>query len=153
AREGYRRCLRRLQLVARHSDPVYRQALGKLTQTQALSTYEQVLGILIYAYPDRARTDPTLLFRQGLQEARLALDALVFKKRYLAGVKPAALANFRARLQGWAVPRMSRTSEAREQVWNVLRQATRDGLPTRAAFGNALALEFAAGACNGLDEY
>jgi carboxyl-terminal processing protease len=153
AQKGYQRCLRRLQLVARHSDPVYRQALGRLTQTQALATYEQVLGILIYAYPDRARTDPTLLFQQGLHEARLALDDPVFKKRYLAGVKPAVLSAFRARLHGWAVPRMTRPSEAREQVWNVLRQATKDGLATRSTFGNALALEFAAGACNGLDEY
>jgi carboxyl-terminal processing protease len=153
AREGYLRCLRRLHLVARHSDSAYRQTLAKLDEKKALLACKQVLLALASYFPDRARTDPTLLFQQGLHEARLAMDDPVFRKHYLRGVKLSAINAFRARLADWPIPRMTRAAEAVEEIWNVLRQAARDGLPTRSVFGSALALEFAAGACNSLDEH
>ncbi len=153
ARKGYLRCLRRLQLAARHTDPIYRQTLARLDQSAALATYEQVLGVLTYAYPERGRAELPQLFQQGLDEARLALEDQTFRTRYLPGARTEAVAAFKTSLLGWRVRKMSKLADAREQLWSVLRQASRDGLPMRSAFASALVMEFAAGACNGLDEY
>src|SRR5262249_11087297 len=147
-REAYQRCLRRLHLTARHEDTVYRQTLQKLTPTQALDAYEQVLALLSVAYPDRAKTNISLLFYHGLQELRLALEAPAFRKHYLSGVKPDVLKAFTARLAEWPVRKISSRSEAREQVRAVIRSAPREGLALRPLLFSAFALEFAAGACN-----
>jgi carboxyl-terminal processing protease len=152
-REAYQRCLRRLHLTARHEDTVYRQTLQKLTPSQALDAYEQVLALLSVAYPDRAKTNISLLFYQGLQELRLALEDPIFRKHYLSGVKPDVLKAFTARLADWPVRKIATRSEAREQVRAVIRSAPRDGLALRPLLFSAFALEFAAGACNALDEY
>src|SRR5437899_2246707 len=39
AREGYHRCFRQYQLVRRHSDRAYLDALGRLESSQALDVY------------------------------------------------------------------------------------------------------------------
>jgi carboxyl-terminal processing protease len=153
ARDGYLRCLRRLHLAARHGDASYRQTLARLKQDNALITYEQVLVAVAAHYADRSRTDLTQLFQQGVVEARLALDDPLFRHHYLRNVKPAALDTFKAYLAGLSSRKISRTGEARELLWEILRQAALAGLPTRSVFGSALVMEFAAGACNGLDEY
>lgn len=153
ARDGYARSLRRLHLAARHQDAVYRRTLTRLKQDEALITFEQVLQSLAYAYPDRNRTDITLLFQQGLQEARFALDDPHFRRHYLSGVKPAVIDAFATYLATRSVPKMTRTTEARKQLFDLVRQAGKDGLPTGGVFASALIMEFAAGACNALDEY
>jgi carboxyl-terminal processing protease len=152
-REAYQRCLRRLHLTARHEDTVYRQTLQKLTPTQALDAYEQVLALLSVAYPDRAKTNLGLLFYQGVQELRLALDDPTFRKTYLAGVKPEVLKAYHTRLAELSVRKITTRTEAREQARAVIRAAPRDGLTLRPLLFSAFALEFAAGACNALDEY
>jgi carboxyl-terminal processing protease len=153
AREGYQRCLRQIHLIARHRDGVYRQTLGKLSPPQALEAYEQVIGLLSVAYPDRAKANLGLLFQNGLQELRLALEASVFRKHYLADVKPSALTAFKSRLSSWPTVRISTRAEARDQVMAVIRSASRDGLTLRPQMACACIMEFAAGACNSLDEY
>lgn len=153
ARDGYARSLRRLHLAARHNDAVYRRTLSRLKQDEALTTFEQVLQSLAYAYPDRNRTDISLLFQQGLQEARFALDDPEFRRHYLANVKPAVIDAFAATLAARTVSKMTRTTEARKQLWDLVRQAGKDGLPANGIFISALVMEFAAGACNALDDY
>jgi carboxyl-terminal processing protease len=153
ARDGYQRCLRRLHVVSRHGDPVYRHTLEKLTPAQALDAYEQVISLLSVAYPDRAKTNLGLLFQQGLHELRLALDDPGFRKHHLPGVKPAAINAFKNRLASWPERRIATRAEARDQVSLVLRSARRDGIALRPKQACAFALEFAAGACNALDDY
>jgi carboxyl-terminal processing protease len=152
-RESYQRCLRRLQLYTRHSDRSYRETVGKLSLTKALNTYEQVVQILNCAYHDRARADLDKLFAAGLKEVALALEDSVFKQHFLADVKPAAIATFKNRLESWPARRFASAKEAKEQVRLLIGQAARDGLPTGGPLGGALVMEFAAGACNALDEY
>ncbi len=152
-RESYLRCLRRLRLIARHTDDVYRPTLKKLSPTQALDAYEQVLGLLSAAYPDRAKTHLTQLFAQGLQELRLALDEPAFVRVYLPTARPAAVAAYRARLAAWPARKVARRGDARRQVLAVIRAASRDGVPLKPVVASAFAMEFAAGACNALDEY
>jgi carboxyl-terminal processing protease len=153
SRAGYRRCLRRLYLALRHRDPNYRHALRKLTPPQVLDVYEQVLAVVPAAYVERSRTNLNDLFRHGLDELRFALDDEAFRQQYLAGVKPAALTAFKSRLLAWPARRLAHRGEAREQVLAVVRAAQRDGIPIKPGLINAVGFEFAAGACNALDEY
>lgn len=146
AREGYQRCLRRLHQQLRHGDSAYRQMLSRLTTHDALEVYEQVLLHVQNSYPESARSTPTQLFHQGLHELRLALDDERFRKHYLAGVKPAVLKELKDRLAAWPFKRLQSRTEVREQVAAVVR-----GLPRE--IHGVLILEFAAGACNGLDEH
>jgi carboxyl-terminal processing protease len=152
-REAYQLCLRRLQLLARHRDPAYRLAVSKFTPPQSLDLYEQVLGVVTAAYVDKAKTDLTALFQHGLRELRLALEEEAFRRRYLAGVRPEALAGFKARLAAWPARKIHNRAEAREQLLAVLQAARKEGVLTRQGLFNVFALEFAAGACNALDHY
>jgi carboxyl-terminal processing protease len=146
ARDGYQRCLRRLHLTVRHADPAYRQTLRNLSPPDALDAYEQILTIVQVAFPDGSRSGCTQLFQQGLQELRLALDDERFRKAYLPGVKPAALKEFKARLATWPFRRLNTRAEVRDQVLAVVRAAPREAV-------SAMVMEFAAGACNALDEH
>ncbi len=153
AREGLHRCQRRLQLWLRHTDTIYHEKLKHLSPSQALDVYEQILTILHVAHPDRDRTHYTPLFRQGLEELRLALDEPNFRKQYLSGVKPAAIEAFKQRLTHWVNRLISTRSEARELALEVIRAAAQDGIPLRQKTISAMVLEFAAGASNTLDEH
>lgn len=153
ARDGYQRCLRRLQLQMRHSDQAYQQALMRLAPPQALEVYEQVVTLLHVAYPDRSRVGFTQLFRQGLHELKLALEDAVFRRLYLPGAKNAALSAFKSRLAAWPDRPLGSRHEAREQALEVLRGAGRAGLSLRPAAISAMVMELAAGACNTLDDH
>ncbi|MFO0929987.1 MAG: hypothetical protein U0736_23680 [Gemmataceae bacterium] len=153
AREGYLRCCRRWQLAARHLDPLHRQLLARLTLPQALDAYEQILTTVASGHPDRARTTYAVLFQQGLNELRMALDDPAFRQQHLAGVKPAAVQALKDRLAGWPARRVASRAEAREQAQMLIRSAARDGVAVRPVTACAFALELAAGACAALDEY
>jgi carboxyl-terminal processing protease len=152
-RDGYQRCLRRFHLVTRHRDTSYRQVLTRLTPAQALDVYEQVLSTVAAAYVDRNKAQWTVLFQQGVQELRLALEDTVFVQEQLAGAMPEVLAAFRDKLDGWRDRKVANRGEAREQVLAVVRAGQAVGLLPGPGWITAVALEFAAGACNALDEY
>ncbi len=113
-RDAYQRCLRRLYLVRRCQDRVYREAVAKLTPTDALNVYEQVLAVVGSAYVDPSRTDVNSLFQQGVQELRYDFDEDVFVQEYLAGAKPAALAKFKDALRDWQTHKVKIATDARE---------------------------------------
>ncbi len=152
-REAYHRCLRRLQISTRHNDRGYHEALASLVPSQALDVYVQVLEAVRPAYVDRRKSDLGTLFKHGLTELRYALEDEAFLRDHLASVSREALESFRTKLQDWPEKRLASASEAREQVNAVLRAAYRSGLPDRPAFAVAVTLEFASGACSGLDEH
>jgi carboxyl-terminal processing protease len=153
ARDGYRRCLRRYRLVSRHRDSSYRQVLTRLTPAQALDVYEQVLSTVAAAYVDRHKTQWSVLFQHGVQELRLALEDTLFVQEQLAGVPSEVVAAFRDKLDGWRDRKVASRGEAREQVLAVVRAGQAVGLLPRPGWITAVALEFASGACNALDEY
>lgn len=152
AREGYRRSLRRLHLATRQADATYRQSLTKLTPPQALEIYEQVLSILRVAYPDRARINLQLLFQNGLQEMQFALDDPLFRRHQLPGVKPELIEAYKKRLDTWSA-HITTLSGAREEALLVIRSAAEEKIKLTPSLVSALTLEFAAGACNTLDEF
>jgi carboxyl-terminal processing protease len=152
-RDSYLRCLRRYHLARRHRDPAYRQVVSRLTPPQALDVYEQVLGAVASAYVDRGKTRWSALFRHGVEELLFALEEEVFDQEYLTGTPPAVVAALRERLREWLDRRVGSRAEAREQVLAVLRVAQQAGVALRPLTMTAVALEFACGACNALDEY
>lgn len=151
-RASYLRCLRRHHISRRHTDSAYRQVINRLTPAQGLDVYEQVLISVARAYVDRSQTRWDALFHHGVEELRFALDEAPFVQEYFTGVAEDALKAFRDRLQGWQDKVTSR-SDAREQVLAVLRAAQQEGLVLRPVTMTVVALEFACGACNALDEY
>ena len=152
-RDAYQRCLRRLYLVRRCQDRVYREAVAKLTPAQALDVYEQVLGVVGSAYVDPSRTDVNSLFQQGVQELRYDFDEDVFLQEYLAGAKPAAVAKFRKALDDWQTHKVKSRIDAHEEVLALIQAARAAGLDLKPSLQTAIGLEFSAGACNALDEY
>jgi carboxyl-terminal processing protease len=155
ARLGYQRCLRRLHLARRHADQGYHDSLGRLDARQALDVYEQVLNAVAATYIDRRKTTYSTLFRHGLQELRFALEERAFLAAFLPDVPPdaPALKAFQARLAEWPAVKLADSGEAREQVLAVVAAAREAGLRPRPDLVKAVGLEFAAGACNALDEY
>jgi carboxyl-terminal processing protease len=152
-RDAYQRCLRRLYLVRRSQDHVYREAVAKLNLPQALDVYEQVLAAIGSAYVEPSRADVNSLFQQGVQELRYDFDEEVFVQEYLAGAKPAALARFRDALRDWQTHKVTTTKDARQEVVALIQAARAAQLEFKPSLQTAIALEFSAGACNALDEY
>jgi carboxyl-terminal processing protease len=152
-REAYQRCWRRLHLVIRHDDQGYLDALSRLSFPQALDIYEQVLAAVRAYYVDRHRTSPAALFQHGLQEVRFSLEERLFRQKHLEGVKPSDLAMFRYHLEEWSDRKPASDQEARRQVREIILAGQRDGVLSRPSQRVALVMEFAAGACNALDEY
>jgi len=151
--KAYQRCLRRLHLFARNSDPAYRQTVARTPFPKALNAFEEIVRTLNLAYPDRSRSDLPQLFQAGLKEMETALEDPVFKKHYLADVKPAALTVFKQRVATWPTDKFTSTKEMREQLRVLIGRGKEDGLPVGGPLGSALVMEAAAGACNSLDEY
>ncbi|HBI41797.1 MAG TPA: hypothetical protein DDY78_02945 [Planctomycetales bacterium] len=151
-RDAYQRCLRRLYLVRRCQDRVYKEALARLTPSEALEVYDQVLVVVGAAYVDASKTDINTLFQQGVQELRYDFDEEVFIQEYLSGARPATVARFKRVLDGWTTHKVKSRTEAREEVLALIQAARRADLDVK-ALAVAVGLEFASGACNALDEY
>jgi carboxyl-terminal processing protease len=152
-KEAYQRSLRHFYLQQRHRDPGFRDVLTKLAPNQSLDIYKQVLLIVSAYYVDRQKTDLNVLFQNGLQELRFALDDEVFRKEYMGSVSPDVLERFKDRLESWADRKITGLEDAREQVLAVARAGQHVGINTQPAFLTLVSLEFASGACNALDEY
>jgi carboxyl-terminal processing protease len=153
ARDSFQRCLRRYHMTRRHRDNSYRQLVTRLTPAQALDVYEQVLATVAAAYVDRSKTHLSHLFAQGVQELRLALEETVFVQEHFADAAPESVAAFRDRLDGWRDFKVASRREARDQVLAVVKAGYQAGLVPRPGVLTVVALEFACGACNALDEY
>jgi carboxyl-terminal processing protease len=164
-REALQRCIRRYQQVRRLTDKTYLDSLGKLTPSQALDVYEQTFSVVAASYADREKADPNSLFQRGVEELRFALDTDAFKSEFLSGANAAAMTRSKARLDGWAAFKLqyrgtttaqlivAAREAAREQVRAIVHAFQEEGLETRPRTIVAVSLEFAAGACNALDEY
>jgi carboxyl-terminal processing protease len=153
ARQAYQRCLRRYHIVHRHRDRIYRQALARVSAVQALDMYEQVLDTIANAYFDSQKTSVTALFRQGVEELRLALEEPVFREEYFSEIPLEALEGFKSKLDDWSGRKVAGRSEARAQVMALGRIAQQLSSNPRPLLITVIALEFLSGACNALDEY
>ncbi|HVS36549.1 MAG TPA: S41 family peptidase [Gemmataceae bacterium] len=152
-RDAYQRCLRRLYLVRRGEDHVYREAVAKLKPEQALDVYLQVLAAVRAAYVDSSRTDLNSLLQQGVQELQFDFEEDVFVQEYFAGAKPAQIDKFKKALADWRTHTVKDEKDVRAEVLEMDATARRCGLDVKPALQVAIRLELSAGACNALDEY
>ena len=156
AREAYHRCIRQYQIARRHSDRLYRDTLARLTSpADALDIYEAVLAAIAKNYVDSTKIDLTTLFKHGVQEVRYALSQEVFVRENLRkDISPGEVEVFKNRLAGWPERKIGKVSEVRDLIMSLAGLAKKDGLvEDKGPFIVVLALEFAFGACTGLDDY
>ncbi len=153
-RDAYRRCLRRLYLVRRCQDHVYREAVAKLTPSQALEVYDQVLGVVGSAY-----VDPSTHRRQfAVPAGRPGVALRLRRGRVPPGIPGRRQAGGRrpSSRRCWTTGRRTRSraaSDAHEEVLALIQAARRSDLDLKPSLPTAIGLEFSAGACNALDEY
>lgn len=152
-RLAYQRCLRRLHQSMRQADSLFRSSLARLSINQALDLFDQTASVLATSFPERGRCELEMLFDEGRRELLAALDDPTFRRHHLAESRIAAVEAFKSRLTGWSVRPLPTTTDARAEIQSVIRAAARDGIAMKPAVATAFVLEFAAGACNGLDEY
>src|SRR5262249_47716061 len=115
---------------------------------------DSVLTTVSLTYVDRGKTDLTSLFKHGLQEIRYALDQPAFVQSHLPGATPDGLRRFKERLAAWPESRGEKLSDVHGLIPRLAGIAEGLGLVTdRRRLTVVLTLEFAFGACTGLDEY
>jgi carboxyl-terminal processing protease len=150
-RERFRTCLRHANLLQRHRDQTYRQQVLSQDQRVIFRIYREVVTKLRAIYVEPDRTDFTRLFQFGLDELLLALEEEVFRKARLpATIGPAAVQAFRAQLrESWCNVSIHSQHDLEAEVFKVA-QAARKALKLDPV---VTVMEFACGACNGLDEH
>jgi carboxyl-terminal processing protease len=148
--ESFRNCLRRVQQLRRHQDATYRAQILALSWPDGLEIYGEVLNKLQMNYVDREKVEVTRLFRQGLEELRLALYDGAFCAEHLPGTRLEIVRAFQAELHGyWSSQQIDRVRDAQDQVQMVAWSAE-EKLGLRKT---VVVFEFICGACSGLDEY
>jgi carboxyl-terminal processing protease len=149
-RERFQQCVRHVQQIRRHRDPVYRARIQTLSLAQALAVYSEALEKLQSLYVERDKATPDRLFQNGLEEFRRALADTTFKDVYLTGTSPGAVDRLTALLR-------DRSADFHPADASDARKAVREAaLAAHRALGISPAvvvLEFVCGACNSLDEY
>jgi carboxyl-terminal processing protease len=149
-RESFQTCLRHLHRVRRHMDSSYRQQVLEQDVSVAFKVYGEVLTQLRNEYGEEDKADINSLFKQGLQELRLALNDETFRKLYLGSAKTHEVEAFLAKVNDqWGNKKIRNTGDAQNQSLRIALLATKQlGIkPT------VVVLEFACGACNALDEH
>jgi carboxyl-terminal processing protease len=150
ARFQYQRCLRRAQQVRRYQDRTYRAQVQKLSVADALQVYGEILGLLRGGYVDRDRVEWASLYKQGLDELHNALGDEAFCQAFTNGASLGAIQGLRAELQAVWHDKLIRNFD------DVITQTREIAFSAQRALGlnpTLVVLEFACGACSGLDEY
>ncbi|HLN27012.1 MAG TPA: S41 family peptidase [Gemmataceae bacterium] len=150
AREHYQLCMRRAQQTRRHLDQTYRQQVLGLSLQDSLRIYSDVLSQLQTYYVDTDKSAPPLLFRQGLEELRAALDSEAFCRDYSIRADAAAKHVFQTRLQSTELDSPVRRVQ---DAQNLAREIALAGQKLLGLKPAVAILEFACGACSALDEY
>jgi carboxyl-terminal processing protease len=148
-REHYQVCLRHVQQIRRHKDASFQQQVQARDATAALKVYAEVLGKLRANYVDKDRADLAHLFQYGREELIQALDDPDFRQEHVPVAAP-AVAEFVKEL------RETRKEPAIHSIRDAQAQAFEVALAAQKVIGLKPAvtvLEFACGACNGLDEH
>ncbi len=148
--ERYQSGLRRYWQVRRHGDPSYRKEVLGLDYAQALRLYTMIRNTLMDNALDKNTVDPGQLLRKGIEEFDNALTDPYLVRQYVPAVNPRELRAFRDLLkETWARADKLTKQQAVKQVRELALAAQR-ALHVNASM---VVMEFACGACYGLDEY
>lgn len=147
-RQRYLHCLRRVRLLQRHSDPVFRQHLRDWPLSKSLAAYSDTLSLIQAQYVDRV--DLGTLFRLGLEELEFALQEDVYRRAYAPLAAETLWSTVQAELRAsWGNFHPEQLDEARSAVRAI-------ALTIQRSLGikpSVVVMEFLCGACNGLDEH
>ena len=150
-REKTSTLLRRAQQSRRHRDPAFLQFVDKLSMTDALNLYAEVVTKLPTLYADRDRAALPKLWRHGIEEFDRALVSPAFRKADGNDGSPDRFGEFRATLREvWEVLPTATPREARGHLRKLANAAVEAGAVRRPT---AVVVEFLCGACTGLDDY
>jgi carboxyl-terminal processing protease len=149
ARERYSVCLQRAHQLRRHRDSGFVKSIASRRLPEALEIYEEVLGRLQANYLERDKIQMGDLFRRGLLELRFAIEDEAFLQEQMGSVSAGKVRTFQSQLEQWPTEDVRKAGEAREQV----RAVALAGLDMLGLNPAIAVMEFAYGACNGLDEY
>jgi carboxyl-terminal processing protease len=149
AHDHYRVCLRHLHQSRRLRDMSFHDELIKRDLAGALDTYRNILQQVMKVYVDEKKVTPDLLFEAGIHELRFALEDPAFVDLYLSRADPDKIRDFADDLMRSLARPAASIDDARKQLEKIaLKAAEKLQLP-----GAVVVIEFAYGACNGLDEY
>jgi carboxyl-terminal processing protease len=148
-RERFQVCLRHVHQMRRHRDPSFLKNILSRPLPDALDVYEEVLFRLQANYLEKEKLRPGVLFQQGLQELRFALEDETFLQEHLPGMPLDRIRAFAAQLDQRSTGDVQTVRQAREQA----RAIGMDALDTLGLEPTVVILEFTCGACNALDEY
>jgi carboxyl-terminal processing protease len=146
----YQDCLRRAQQRRRHRDEAYRRHILAMSLSQSMQVYSDVLSKVQSSYVERDKVEFAALFKHGLEEVERALRDEEFCREYLPGVARTRVAVFQEQLHASLANRSIRRGADAEAAVRDAASAAQNALELKPG---VLILEFAAGACTGLDEY
>jgi carboxyl-terminal processing protease len=149
-RAHYQTSSRRSQQIRRHRDTSFRQQVTALSQAEALQLYADVLNKIQTYFVDADKTEPAVLFRQGLEEYKNALEDSQYVSELLATPGTESLRSMRAEVfEQWENRSVTRVAELPELIRTIAEESPAvAGLPPA-----AVVFEFLCGACAGLDDY
>jgi carboxyl-terminal processing protease len=148
-RERFQLCLRHVHQMRRHRDPSFLKNILSRPLPEALEVYEEVLVRVQTTYLEKEKLRPGVLFQQGLQELRFALEDETFLQEHLSSMPLDRIRAFAAQLDMRSASDVQTTRQAREQA----RAIGMDALDLLGLDPTVVVLEFTCGACNALDEY
>jgi Peptidase family S41 len=142
-------CLRRSRFVQRREDRLYQQYVEQLSPNEAVQILTDVLSRLQQSYVDARAVSLERLFRAGIEELEFEMRDPAFGRRYLPQRTVKRLADFGAYLHA----RLEHIPRKPADLLGVVQELASRGAEMLGMRQELLILEFAAGACNGLDEY
>ena len=142
-------CLRHGQFVRRREDRLYQQFVDQISSADALQVLTDVLSRLQQTYVDSRSVTLERLFRSGIDELDFAFRDAVYARRFLPRRTVKRLAEFGAYLQS----RLERMPRKPTELLAAVQEIASRGAEMFGMRQESVILEFAAGACGGLDEY
>ncbi|MCS7304802.1 MAG: S41 family peptidase [Thermoguttaceae bacterium] len=135
-------------LVRRYSDRSFLRLLETLSPQEALGLYNEVLAKIQAHYVDTFRWKDFL--ERGTADLEIALTQPTFVNRYLAGIPPSKLAEFRETLRNLMV---QQEVSSRTAVWQTVRTVAEQASQQLALPPTVVILECLCGVTNSLDPY
>ncbi len=135
-------------LVRRYTDRSFLRILETLSPQEALGLYNEVLSKIQAHYVDTFNWNDFL--QRGVVDLEVALSEPIFVNRYLAGVPPAKLAEFRQTLRTLVEHQQL---ESRSATWQRIRTLAEAAYQQLGLPPTAVILECLCGVTNTLDPY
>ena len=147
-RQRLRLCESHYKLGRRYNDVSFRNVLLRLSADKALELFDELLERIESHYVERVALEPML--RHGLDNLEIALRDPAFLKQNAPSADPARIKTLRETLRG---KRMTIVARNRDEARAFVIWACGESRSMAGIGAAAVALEFAYGACDALDDY